>query len=536
MKERTWAKWAFLVFFAIIGLLTFFSGTIRNLTLPQITVKPVTAGSITPVVSGAGVTEAGDETELPAERLGIVTERLVQAGDQVEAGAVLLRVEYTDDWTLAALEAQLEQQQTSYEEAKLTASISTDSGAWSEYQILKNNLAEAQARQSRCKEYSSKRKALDSRLSAAEKTLTQAQTAFHAAVDGPAAEAEQAGQDLEAALRQQEIAQTNYDYYAEAEPESEACAAAKTALEEANAAVLACQNRKYEADTALASLRAQYQPPVDAAQAALDELKAQSSALEMDYAGCTDETACENAVLSAKSALSSYYDRQANAKVQDELTAARLTAMETEIGKTEQAIADLAAKLGEREIAAPAAGIVRSIREKDEFGPEETLLTLLSDEAFTLRFSVSLADAALLKLGNEARITNQNGGSRAVLTAMEPDKNDPTNQKTLLFSVTGENAAPAQFLTLAIPLETTKHDRVVPNAAVWQDSVGAFVYVVETKTTPLGSRSKVRRVDVEVLRRDDGYTAVNGELTSQDYVVILSSAPLSDGQSVRFGD
>ena len=119
---------------------------------------------------------------------------------------------------------------------------------------------------------------------------------------------------------------------------------------------------------------------------------------------------------------------------------------------------------------------------------------------------------------------------------MEPDKNDPTNQKTLLFSVTGENAAPAQFLTLAIPLETTKHDRVVPNAAVWQDSVGAFVYVVETKATPLGSRSKVRRVDVEVLRRDDGYTAVNGELTSQDYVVILSSAPLSDGQSVRFGD
>ena len=60
--------------------------------------------------------------------------------------------------------------------------------------------------------------------------------------------------------------------------------------------------------------------------------------------------------------------------------------------------------------------------------------------------------------------------------------------------------------------------------------------MVETSSTPLCSRSKVRRVDVEELRRDDGYTAVSGELTTQDYVVILSSAPLSDGQAVRFGD
>ena len=57
-KQRTWAKWALIVFFAMMGILTFFSGTIRNLSLVQITTKPVTAGSITPVVSGAGMTEA----------------------------------------------------------------------------------------------------------------------------------------------------------------------------------------------------------------------------------------------------------------------------------------------------------------------------------------------------------------------------------------------------------------------------------------------------------------------------------------------
>ena len=39
--------------------------------------------------------------------------------------------------------------------------------------------------------------------------------------------------------------------------------------------------------------------------------------------------------------------------------------------------------------------------------------------------------------------------------------------------------------------------------------------MVETKTTPLGSRSKVKRVDVELLRRDDRYTAVSGELSRE---------------------
>ena len=537
MKKRTWVKWALIAFFAVMALLTFFSGTIRNLTLPQVTTKPVTSGTITPVVSGAGITEAGAATELPAERKGAILERLVEPGDKVQAGDVLLKVEYLDDGTLAAKQAELEQQEKAYAEDQLNASLPSDSGAWAEYQILKNNLEEAQERQNRCKEYVGKRKTLDSQLSSAEKDLSQAQAAYHAGVDAAAEEAEAAHQALTAAQQRQQNAQTNYDYYAGIDPESEESAAAKTALDEANAAVLECQNRCYTADTALQSLRAQYQPPVDAAQETVDSINGQLSALERDYAGCTDEKSCENALLSAKSSLSAYYDRQKSAQVQDERTAARLAEQEAQIQQTKQEIAKLKAELGEIEIRAEAEGIVEAFCEKEQFEAESVLVILQSTEACTLRCSVSLADAALLMRGAEARITNQSGGgSRALLAAIEPDPADPTNQKELTFTVTGDNVAPNQYLSLAVPLETSKHDTVVPNAAVYRDSVGSFVYVVETKSTPLGSRSKVRRVDVEELRRDDSYTAVTGELTAQDYVVILSSGPLSDGQSVRFGD
>ena len=83
-KERTWVKYAAIVFFAVMALLTFFSGTIRNLTLPQVTTKPVTSGTITPVIAGGGMTEAGPAAEITAKRRGIVKERLAAAGERVK--------------------------------------------------------------------------------------------------------------------------------------------------------------------------------------------------------------------------------------------------------------------------------------------------------------------------------------------------------------------------------------------------------------------------------------------------------------------
>ena len=71
-KNRAWVKWAAIGFFAIMALLTFFSGTIRNLTLPEVTTQPVTPGTISPVVACGGITEAGPPTELLATRAGTV--------------------------------------------------------------------------------------------------------------------------------------------------------------------------------------------------------------------------------------------------------------------------------------------------------------------------------------------------------------------------------------------------------------------------------------------------------------------------------
>lgn len=536
-KQRTWVKWALLVFFAVLAFLTFFSGTIRNLTLPQVSVQQVTAGTITPMISGSGVVQAGESTQVAASYAGSVIKVCVQPEDAVNKNDVLLVVSYQDDGTLAAKQAELAQQEAAYAEAQLSATATSNSGALAEYQILQNNLTSAKEQQARCQEYLGKRAELDSQLAAANSDLSAAQAAYHTATDAAAQEAAQAHEALDAALRQQENAQANYNYYAGLDPESEEALAAKADLDAASTAVLDCQNRCYAADNALQALQAQYQPPVDAAQQRVDSINSQISALEAEYAGCTDPTVCENAVLAARSALSAFYDRQSSAKVQDELTANRLAAMQAQIEQTKREISELEARFGEHDILADRDGVVKDVWTEETFPAGQALISLQSQNSYTLRCSVPIADTELLQVGAEASVLNYPaGGVHAVLTAIEQDETDPVNQKTLVFSVSGEHAAAWQLLTLGISLESSRHALVVPNAALWRDARGDFVYVLETTNSPLGSRSKVKRVDVEVVRSDERYTAVNGELNTQDYVVVLAGAPLSDGQAVRLGD
>ena len=168
------------------------------------------------------------------------------------------------------------------------------------------------------------------------------------------------------------------------------------------------------------------------------------------------------------------------------------------------------------------------------------LLTVLAtlhggNGSYRLQFSVPIEKALLLTIGAEAAVTNQRVGDISVqLSQILPDEADPLNSKTLVFSVEGEDAAAGQALSVAISLQKSLHDAVVPNEALFEDSRGVFVFTVTTKATALGSRSYVQRVDVTVVRSDDRYSAVDG-LNAGEYVVVLSSKPLSSGMAVRFG-
>ena len=73
-------------------LLTFFSNTIRNHSLPQVSTQRVTSGTITPELTGGGQTESAGLTQVEAPASGVVTGVLASTGDKVEKGQVILTV------------------------------------------------------------------------------------------------------------------------------------------------------------------------------------------------------------------------------------------------------------------------------------------------------------------------------------------------------------------------------------------------------------------------------------------------------------
>ena len=59
-KRRDWVKNAAIIFLAVMLVLTFFSNTIMNYSLPEVATQYVQRGTITAKVRGTGTVEATD--------------------------------------------------------------------------------------------------------------------------------------------------------------------------------------------------------------------------------------------------------------------------------------------------------------------------------------------------------------------------------------------------------------------------------------------------------------------------------------------
>ena len=91
-KRREWIKTAAIIFLSILLVLTFFSQTILNHSLPEVATKYIQSGSITTKIRGSGPVESSDPnvvevSQAYAERK--ILSVAVKVGDKVQKGDVL---------------------------------------------------------------------------------------------------------------------------------------------------------------------------------------------------------------------------------------------------------------------------------------------------------------------------------------------------------------------------------------------------------------------------------------------------------------
>ena len=124
-KRREWIKNAIIVFLTVMLLLTFFSNTIMNYSLPEVAIQNATSASITAKVRGSGIIEASDPYNVEIKESRVIASVSVKQGDTVEKGDVLFTLEDAESAELTEAQKQLDTFRTEYEQAILSADSST---------------------------------------------------------------------------------------------------------------------------------------------------------------------------------------------------------------------------------------------------------------------------------------------------------------------------------------------------------------------------------------------------------------------------
>ncbi|MCI8936714.1 MAG: biotin/lipoyl-binding protein [Lachnospiraceae bacterium] len=125
-KRREWVKNAAIIFLTIMLVLTFFSNTIMNYSLPEVATQYVQSGSITAKVRGTGNVEATDPYNVVVKGSRVISSVAVKQGDVVEKDQVLYYLEDKESEELTQAQKELDDLQLTYMKGLFGNNVSSE--------------------------------------------------------------------------------------------------------------------------------------------------------------------------------------------------------------------------------------------------------------------------------------------------------------------------------------------------------------------------------------------------------------------------
>ncbi len=558
-KKREWIKNVAIIFLAVLLVLTFFSNTIQNYSLPEVAAQYCESGSITNKVRGTGVVNSAEPYSVSIKENRKVASVKAKVGDEVKKGDVLYYLEEGESTDLTEAENALKTAKTAYEDKIIEegysleeskALESDEKGEKSVYQDKASKLV----------------KAKDAAEEAYEKIEDEIEDfkyyTYNKWKDGTSEEAialdEAIAANEEAVEYWKEIMDDNEEAYKEYSEAYEAYVAAKDAYEKAKSAYEkkkseSNKEKKEKAKKTYQEAKAAY----EAVSGSKDKYEAYKTATEAynssKSALAANKKAKEDKDKELEVKLIELEDREYALNKEKERTAKELTDFqsdysgENEIGElystyqeAQKSYDKIKEEVTKTEVVSPVSGTILSLAKtagESVEASEEIATIQLAGKGFTLAFNVTNDQVKYLSVGDEAEVTNSwwYTDVHAKIISIRPDTTDPTAGKVVTFQLEGDVTS-GQSLTLTAGKKTANYDYIVPNSAIREDNNGKFILKVDAKSTPLGNRYIAKRVDVTVLAEDETQSAVSGLLEGWEYVITTSSKPIEEGQQVRLKD
>lgn len=484
-NRREWVKTVAIIFLSVMLVLTFFSNTIMNYSLPEVAAQYIQSGTITAKVRGTGTVESGSLYNVKVTESRKVSSVEVRVGDTVAIGDVICNLADVESDELVAARDALDKAQEAYDMALLAGDLSSsvlqNGGNASSTSTYKNQLLNAQ-------------KAVD-------------------------------------------------EVQAKIDAQAPAYNAAKDAKEAADAALTEAQNKVANIDNWI-----NYQQSVSSGNAsALDALQNQrNEAQQIAYAAqnTANQAATEFAKLEKEKAELEADLAEAQSNVSDlakEINSIlSLSGLKDAVTTAQKKVDELESKAIGATVKAEIAGTITSISvvAGESTSPDVPVAVIQPEgKGYTLSFSVTADQAKRISVGDPAELVNSwwYNDITATVASIKPDPSNPSKNKLITFNLSGD-LTQGQSLSLQVGQKSANYDMIVPNSAIREDNNGKFVLVVEAKSSPLGTRYYAVRYDVEVVASDDTQSAITGALYGGEYVITTSTKPVEAGKLVRLPD
>lgn len=621
VRKREWVKTAAIIFLAVLLVLTFFSKTIMNASLPEVAAQQAASGAINARIRGSGTVEASEVYNVTIKQTRKVASVLVKTGQEINVGDTMFVLEAEDSDELKQAETDLETLQQNYDKSLIEAG---NTAAQENYDVQKAREAYNEAL-AVYNQYTNVNAAqLTAAITAAENELTNLTAQSKAiseelkqlqtdkeTIDADVTAQEAKVKEMEAAedkYAELKTATDNYDadivvygkYYSKlleltAEPTSSvtydnkhvitvvsiasqpiaagycqkdtmlyAYLVEKGQTEMANdAGIIATAYKTITEDlsklatlcTEYSRLSVVYNPTaLSNARTELSNLKNNADHCANLVKSCTERaSAAETAVSNKQTEIdkltkaSSAADTVKSTKqaLEDlvfkqnlgDSSSVDMEASKKAIERKQAEVDKLRENADELEVKSSVSGTIASINAsagKSIGGEEQPLATInVTDRGFTVKIDVTNDQAKKVKTGDTAELVNFWGGD-AVATLDQITSSQTAGNRTLVFTLTGDVQA-GQNVTLSIGQKSANYDALIPLSGLREDSNGKFVYVLESKSSPLGSRYIATRVTVQELARDDKSAAVSG-ISSGDFIITTSNKPVEAGKQVRLAD
>lgn len=620
VRKREWVKTAAIILLAVLLVLTFFSKTIMNASLPEVATQQVSSGAINARIRGQGTVEASEVYNVTIKQTRKVSSVLVKTGQEINVGDTLFVLEAEDSEELKQAETDLETLQQNYDKSLIEAGntaaqenrdVQVAREAYNEALAVYNQYtnvsamqlttaitaaenelesltAQSKAISEHLKQLQTEKETLDSKVSQAEAQVKEMEAA-----EDKYSELKKATNAYEADLvvygeyYKQLLAVTN-ERESSVEKDT-SCVVSKVHIYAQPVASGYCQKDtllySYLADKApdlaenagvittayntitkdletLETLCTEYsrlsvvynKNALENARTELDGLKRNADNLTAQIKNCTDqvstaETATANkqteidklskassAAETVKSTKKTLEDLVFKQNLGDS-SSIDMEASKKAIERKQKEVEKLRENADELEVKSSVSGTIASISAsagKSIGGEEQPLATInVTDRGFTVKIDVTNEQAKKVKVGDTAELVNFWGGD-AVATLDQITNSQSSGNRTLVFTLTGDIQA-GQNITLSIGQKSSNYDALIPLSGLREDSNGKFVYVLQSKNSPLGSRYIATRVTVQELARDDKSAAVSG-ISQGDFIITTSNKPVEAGKQVRLAD